>query len=356
MTALTLSKHTRVSADAWLALTGVTVASSVGAAYARLHGVGLPGAVVAFATSSMFLLLPAFLLLYVRSITGRINRLDGLWLAPAFLHFALMYVASANNGGFQFINGFVAMPTTSALASIPIWLPVVFGLACPIVALWEAKRHRQKVKAAMSTLQGVDLHWVSFLQIVAIIGASLGILSLQITSGAPDTAPLLVLIIIAFQLAAISIFMVGQRPIPQFVVAEEEKPEAGGGNPDVANTLSQIESVMKRDKPHLADGLTIEDFATMVGLSRQTVAIALKAHGQNFYEYINSWRVAEAKELLADDALKDVSILSLAFDAGFSSKATFNRVFKAAAGCTPREFRNEARTKGTISNGPQRQD
>lgn len=353
MTALTLSKQTRASADLWLALIGVTVALSVGAAYGRLHGADVPDALVAFATSSMFLLLPAFLLLYVRSITGRLNRLDALWLAPAFLHFALMYAASTNSGGFQFINGFVAMPTTSTLASIPIWLPVVFGLVCPLAALREAKRQRQKVKAAMSTLQGVDLHWVSFLQIVAIIGASLGILSLQITGGSPDTAPLLVLIIIAFQLAAISIFMVGQRPIPQFVNTVEDNLEAGDDDPDVVNAFSKIESAMIRDKPHLTDGLTIEDFAVTVGLSRQTVSTALKAHDQNFYEYINSWRVAEAKELLADDALKDVSILSLAYDSGFSSKATFNRVFKATAGCTPREFRNEAGTKAVKENAPE---
>lgn len=349
MTALTLSKNTRASADLWLALIGVTVALSVSAVYGRLHGAGLPGALVAFATSSMFLLLPAFLLLYVRSITGRINPLDVLWLAPALLHFALLSAASANDGGFQFINGFVAMPAGSALASIPAWLPIVFGLICPFAALREAKRHRQKVKAAMSTLQGVDLHWVGFLQIIAIVGASLGILSLQITGGSPDTTPPLVLIIIAFQIAAISIFMVGQRPLPQFVNAVEGNLEAGG-DPDVVNAFSKIESAMIRDKPHLADGLTIEDFATMVGLSRQTVSTALKAHDQNFYEYINSWRVAEAKELLADDALKSVSILSLAYDSGFSSKATFNRVFKATAGCTPREFRNEARTKMVKNN------
>ncbi len=345
MIALTLSKQTRASADLWLALVGVTVALSVGAVYGRLHGAGLPGALVAFATSSMFLLLPAFLLLYVRSITGRINPLDALWLAPALLHFTLMAAASANDGGFQFINGFVAMPPGSTLASIPIWLPVVFGLVCPLAALREAKRHREKVKAAMSALQGVDLHWVGFLQMIAIVGASLGILALQITGGSPDTAPLLVLIIIAFQVAAISIVMVGQRPVPQFINTADENLEAGG-DPDVVNAFSKMESTMIRDKPHLADGLTIEDFAATVGLSRQTVSTALKAHDQNFYEYINSWRVAEAKELLADDALKDVSILSLAYDSGFSSKATFNRVFKAKTGCTPREYRN--RTKARV--------
>ncbi|MEM9617489.1 MAG: AraC family transcriptional regulator [Pseudomonadota bacterium] len=338
-----------MSADLWLALIGVTVALSVGAVYGRLHGADLPGALVAFATSSMFLLLPAFLLLYVRSITGRINLLDALWLAPALLHFALMSTASANDGGFQFVNGFAAMPTGSALASVPIWLPVVFGLVCPLAALWEAKRHQQKVKAAMSTLQGVDLHWVGFLQIVAIIGASLGILSLQITGGSPDIAPLLVLIIIAFQVAAVSIIIVGQRPVPQFISIVEEN-LGTGSDPDVVNAFSKMESAMIRDKPHLADGLTIEDFAATVGLSRQTVSTALKAHDQSFYEYINSWRVAEAKELLADDTLKDVSILSLAYDSGFSSKATFNRVFKATAGCTPREFRNEARAKAIKEN------
>jgi len=352
MSALIFWKPIKVPGDIWLIAIGVTVAMSALIAFSELHGVGLPDVLTAFATSSSFLLLPSFLLLYVRGAAGRINRLDGLWLTPALLHFVLMYATSAEAGDFQFANGFVVMPVGSVFARVPAALPVIFGLVCPVMALREAKRHEQSVKAAMSSLQGVDLRWAGLLQIIAFGGASIGIVSLAITGGAPETTPLIVLIVIATQIAVICVFVVGQSPTPQFVHAIEERPAVVRGGSEVTDAFRQIESVMSRENPHLIDGLTIEDLAVKTQIPRQTVSAALKAHGQNFYDYINSWRVAEAKRLLADKALDDVSILSLAFDAGFSSKATFNRVFKTAVGRTPREFRAEAQAKaGGVNSG-----
>jgi AraC-like DNA-binding protein len=60
--------------------------------------------------------------------------------------------------------------------------------------------------------------------------------------------------------------------------------------------------------------------------------------GINFNDFINRYRVQEVKHLLADPENANITIMSLAYDAGFNSKATFNRAFKKFTGKNPRDF------------------
>jgi AraC-like DNA-binding protein len=64
--------------------------------------------------------------------------------------------------------------------------------------------------------------------------------------------------------------------------------------------------------------------------------------GQSFNEVVNRLRVDEVKARLADPA-ESRDLLELGLDAGFSSKSSFNRVFKAMTGMTPSRFRESAR-------------
>ena len=58
---------------------------------------------------------------------------------------------------------------------------------------------------------------------------------------------------------------------------------------------------------------------------------------QSFFDLLGSMRIAKAKKLLADPALR---IHEIAEMAGFSDVAHFSRSFKKIAGCTPGEYRN----------------
>jgi AraC-like DNA-binding protein len=54
---------------------------------------------------------------------------------------------------------------------------------------------------------------------------------------------------------------------------------------------------------------------------------------------VNGYRVEEAKRRLAASKHRQLSLEALGMDCGFSSKTTFNRVFRKMEGCTPGEFR-----------------
>ena len=62
--------------------------------------------------------------------------------------------------------------------------------------------------------------------------------------------------------------------------------------------------------------------------------------GQNFNEFVNRIRVRAVQAELAQSK-SDRDVLSIALDAGFNSKASFNRVFKRLTGQTPTEFRRQ---------------
>jgi AraC-like DNA-binding protein len=90
--------------------------------------------------------------------------------------------------------------------------------------------------------------------------------------------------------------------------------------------------------------LTREMLARHLDTSPRTLSRVLNdGLGQSFNEFVNRLRVQAVAAELAD-ASRDRDLLQIAFDAGFNSKASFNRAFKAYTGRTPSDFRQQART------------
>ena len=65
----------------------------------------------------------------------------------------------------------------------------------------------------------------------------------------------------------------------------------------------------------------------------------------NFNELINTYRIQAVKERLIDPGYSHLSILGIAFESGFNSKATFNRAFKQFTQQTPSEFLKSKKKK-----------
>jgi AraC-like DNA-binding protein len=101
-------------------------------------------------------------------------------------------------------------------------------------------------------------------------------------------------------------------------------------------------AVMKMKKPYLNPELNLEMLAADVELSAGYVSqIINKKEKSNFYDFINRYRVEEAKELMANPKFNHFSLLAIGQEAGFNSKTTFNTAFKRYAGVTPSQFKKE---------------
>jgi ligand-binding sensor domain-containing protein/AraC-like DNA-binding protein len=109
---------------------------------------------------------------------------------------------------------------------------------------------------------------------------------------------------------------------------------------DVIAWKDRLQELMEEEKPFLDPSLQLPELAGKLGLSvHQLSQVINDGFGRNFREFINSLRIEEAKRLLTDPRSREYKLLTVAFESGFNSKATFNQVFRKLTGTTPSEYR-----------------
>jgi len=118
-----------------------------------------------------------------------------------------------------------------------------------------------------------------------------------------------------------------------------EKSSLTGVDTELVN--SRLMALVGTEKIYRESDLNLKSLADRLFITPHQLSQYLNERlGSDFRSFINSYRVAEAKELLSRQP--DLNILSICYDVGFGSKSAFNSVFKKETGQTPREFRDTA--------------
>ncbi len=105
---------------------------------------------------------------------------------------------------------------------------------------------------------------------------------------------------------------------------------------------SKLEAYMKKHEPYLNSQLRIKDLADETHISSHQISQVLnESFQQNFYEFVNMYRVNKAKKLLADPKNESLTYSAIGFDAGFNSKTTFYSAFKKVTGTTPAQYKEK---------------
>jgi AraC-like DNA-binding protein len=98
---------------------------------------------------------------------------------------------------------------------------------------------------------------------------------------------------------------------------------------------------MEDEKPYLDPELSLPQLADALAVPRNLLSGVINRFQKiNFYEFVNTYRVDEVKRLMQDESNKHLKLISLAYDAGFNSKASFYRIFKQMTKMTPTEYLN----------------
>lgn len=101
----------------------------------------------------------------------------------------------------------------------------------------------------------------------------------------------------------------------------------------------KLELLMTTDKVYLEPELTLTDLAKRLKTNSAVLSrVVNQCFKMNFNDFINEYRIKEVKEQLVNPSTKNLTILAIALDAGFNSKATFNRAFKKFTGQNPTDY------------------
>ncbi|HEY0053854.1 MAG TPA: helix-turn-helix domain-containing protein [Pedobacter sp.] len=104
--------------------------------------------------------------------------------------------------------------------------------------------------------------------------------------------------------------------------------------------LDALDHCMKVKKLYRQNELTLAQLADNVGIPNHHLSQLLNERlNSNFYDYVNGYRVEEVKSELIKEETNRFTILAIALDAGFNSKASFNKAFKKHSGFSPSEFK-----------------
>lgn len=121
--------------------------------------------------------------------------------------------------------------------------------------------------------------------------------------------------------------------------------------PLVDEKLKAVEEGIRQQRLHLESQINLERFAEQVGVRPRELSTIINDHyQQNFFEFINSQRVEEAKRLLAAPECVGDTVLDILYKSGFNSQSAFHRFFKRMTGMTPSEYRKQEGRKQAQRN------
>ncbi len=99
---------------------------------------------------------------------------------------------------------------------------------------------------------------------------------------------------------------------------------------------------MDREKPHLKPELSLSQLAESTGIPGRSLSEVIRSGGMdNFYDFINDYRVREFIDLVRRPAPQGRTVLDLMLEAGFNSKSAFNKAFKKKTGKNPGSYLRE---------------
>ena len=148
-------------------------------------------------------------------------------------------------------------------------------------------------------------------------------------------------------LMALMIHLMGYFVMNQPVLFDPSKKTAGQGKYDkspLPTELSQryaksLYQYFEEQQPYLRDDLSLAEAAKGAGLSKHHLSQVLnKEIGLSFYDFVNGYRIAEVKALMAKADLAEIKLIDVGIQAGFGNKVSFYRAFKKLEGMSPSDY------------------
>ena len=215
----------------------------------------------------------------------------------------------------------------------------ISGLAYVIWSSILLRNHKKRIRDEFSNIQDINLKWLQFLTY------GLGIIWLLVIFTQND---LLIFGGVSLFVILIGFFGIQQKNIfnnpdkKEDNLPKKEKYESSGLSSDKAEKYYQeLHELIGREKIYTDPELSLSDLASKLEIHPNYLSqIINDKEGKTFYDYINTYRVKEFKQLIAEPENQQYTLIAIAYDCGFNSKSSFNRYFKKITGETPSQYVN----------------
>lgn len=230
----------------------------------------------------------------------------------------------------------------------------IFLLAYAIASLLLLRQHRQNIEEQFSSLEKITLQW---LQVLVVLCLGMALLSMVVELAGLVFAVYLTEARVVTVIARVALlYCIGFMGLRQPLIFEagsppEEPPSAtapggkkylrsGLTESDVKRLWSKLQAHMASNTSYRTPGLKVSDLAREMGVRENYLSQVINScAGRNFFEYINGYRLEEAKGLLLEQPKRPIA--EIALTVGFASQNAFNNHFKKHQQQTPSAFRKD---------------
>ncbi len=299
---------------------------------------------------NLTLLYGPLLLFYVNMFWKSNNRFKSssfLHIIPFVVFFVLTFIFFSN-------NFFQKVLSISGAVS---------GVTYCLLTLFYSQKYEANIVDLCSTTKGISLAWINKM-IIAILLVWTVVFILIVTK---QLFQLNINLSWFFILIPFFISYIGYHGLKQQIIFQNTSPiennlkfktkeisgntvtennhkvsyeKSGLSGQDMKRVFNILEHFMKTNKLYLIPNLTLRDLSNKVQIPQHHITQTLNSFAKkNFYDYINSYRVNEFIHKLKKGDNDNFSLLGIAFDCGFNSKSTFNRIFKKTTGFSPSEYK-----------------
>jgi AraC-like DNA-binding protein len=263
------------------------------------------------------------------------RRLGKLLVFPIFYLFILFYETTSTN---------------AIVNLVPSILIIVNALFYTVLAYLSIQKHQKDIESIISNKEPVDLNWIKNI-IYAIVGSTI---IAMLYNTFIDAASLNLYINMYFLAVVymIAYFSIKQREIypehlniNEIVNTDDSEDEQQNiklliNNEELEVLKGKLLLLMKTEKPYLDSELNLIKLAEKLSLSTHHLSFIINSgFSENFFQFINKYKVQKAKELLNNPKYDNYTILAIGFESGFNSKTAFNTTFKKVTSYTPTEYR-----------------
>ncbi|HAY3549961.1 helix-turn-helix domain-containing protein [Elizabethkingia meningoseptica] len=217
------------------------------------------------------------------------------------------------------------------------------------LAYFKIQRHRKNIEGFASNKENIDLNWIRYI-IYAFIAASViaafyNIFTTQKSLNIYINLFFLVVVyLVAFHtVRQKEIYPKGLRI--EDVIAESDETGTNSKNKlvddaELEELKIKLTILMEKDKPYLDNDLNLVRLAEKMCISGHQLSYVInQGFEENFFYFVNKYRVKKAMELLKNSEYDKLTILAIGFESGFNSKTSFNTAFKKITTFTPTDYR-----------------